>query len=64
MCGLLRDLLTLAQSIECLPSLAELIEGASSNLYFDAASHTPISAVQWANNVRVSTTNFLCKHEK
>lgn len=65
-----RDLLTLAQSIKCLPSLAELIEGASSNLYFVAASHTPTSAVQWASKVEVSTivspnlANFLWKHRK
>ncbi|XP_024402182.1 uncharacterized protein [Physcomitrium patens] len=46
-----RDLLTLAQSIKCLPSLAELIEGASLNSYFVAASQIPTTAVQWANKV-------------
>lgn len=50
-----RDLLTLAQSIKCLPSLAELIEGASLNSYFVAASQIPTTAVQWANKVEVST---------
>lgn len=62
--------MTLAQSIKCLPSLAELVEGASSNLYFVAASHAPTSAVQWANKVEVSTifspnlSDFHWKHRK
>lgn len=46
--------MTVAESIQVLPSLAAILEGMSLNSYFVAAAQTPIAAVEWATKVDVS----------